>query len=90
MKRLITQKKKKNAEAYPDELHYFPMTPKFYSAKAYTYVHKTFNLGFPDLSTISKWYRVISGEPSFTEEQLTVLKAKVWLERKKARKLFVN
>ena len=53
MKRLVTQKKKKNVEAYPDELHYFPMTLKFYSAKAYTYVRKTFNLGFADLSTIS-------------------------------------
>ena len=88
MKRLVTQKK--NVEAYPDELDYLPMTLKFYSAKAYTYVRKTFNLGFPDLSTISKWYRVISGEPGFTEEQLTALKAKVWLERKKARKLFVH
>ena len=51
------------------------MTLKFYSAKAYTYVRKTFNLGFPDLSTISKWYRVISGKPGFTEEQLKALKA---------------
>ena len=40
MKRLVTQKKKKNVEAYPDELHYFPMTLKFYSAKAYTYVRQ--------------------------------------------------
>ena len=29
MKRLVTQKKKKNVEAYPDELHYFPMTLNF-------------------------------------------------------------
>ena len=76
MKRLLTQKKKKNVEAYPDELRYFPMTLKFYSAKPYTYGRKTFNLGLPDPSTISKWYRVISGEPGFTEEQLTALKVK--------------
>ena len=87
MKRLVTQKKNKNVEAYPDELHYFPMTLKFYSAKAYTYVRKTFNLGFPDLSTISKWYRVISGEPCFTEEQLTALKAKVLAGKEKGQKV---
>ena len=87
MKRLVTQKKKKNVEAYPDELHYFPMTLKFYSAKAYTYVRKTFNFGFPDLSTISKWYRVISGEPGFTEEQLTALKAKVLDGKEKGQKV---
>ena len=87
MKRLVTQKKKKNVEAYPDELHYFPMTLKFYSAKAYTYVRKTFNLGFPDLSTISKWYRVISGKPGFTEEQLTALKAKVLAGKEKGQKV---
>ena len=52
MKRLVTQKKKKNVKV-PDELHYFAMTLKFYSAKAYRYGCKTFNLGFPDLSTIS-------------------------------------
>ena len=74
MKRLVTQKKKKNVEANPGKLHYFPMTLKFCSAKAYTYVR---NLGFPDLSTISKWYNVISGEPGFAQEQLTALKAKV-------------
>ena len=72
---------------YPDELHYFPMTLKFYSAKAYTYVRKTFNLGFPDLSTISKWYRVISGKPGFTEEQLTALKAKVLAGKEKGQKV---
>ena len=87
MKRLVTQKKKKNVETYPDELHYFPMTPKFYSAKAYTYVRKTFNLGFPDLSTINKWYRVISGKPGFTEEQLTALKAKVLAGKEKGQKV---
>ena len=85
MKRLMTQKK--NVEAYPDELRYFPMTLKFYSAKAYTYVRKTFNLGLPDPSTISKWYRVISGEPGFTEEQLTALKAKALAGKEKGQKV---
>ena len=48
MKRLVIPKKKKNVETCPDELPYFPMTLKFYSVKAYTYVRKTFNLGLPD------------------------------------------
>ena len=87
MKRLVTHKKKKNVEAYPDELHYFPMTLKFYSAKAYTYVRKTFNLGFPDLSTNSKWYRVISDKPGFTEKQLTALKAKVLAGKEEGQKV---
>ena len=63
------------------------MTLKFYSAKAYTYVRKTFKLGFPDLSTINKWYRVISGKPGFTEEQLTALKAKVLAGKEKGQKV---
>ena len=77
MKRLVTQKKKKNAGAYPKELRRFAMTLRFYSAKAYRYVRKTFDLGLSDPSTVSEWYNVIDGEPGFTEEALTALKAKV-------------
>ena len=40
----------------------------------------------PDPSTISKWYRVISGKPGFTEE-LTALKAKVLAEKEKGQKV---
>ena len=45
--------------------------------QAYRYVRKTFDLGLPDPSTVSKWYNVIDGEPGFTEEALRALKAKV-------------
>ena len=76
MKRLVTQKKKKNAGAYPKELRRFAMTLRFYSAKAYRYVRKTFDLGLPDPSTVSKWYNAIDGEPGFTEEALLALKEK--------------
>ena len=41
----------------------------------------------PDPSTISKWYRVISGEPGFTEEQLTALKAKALAGKEKGQKV---
>ena len=50
-------------------------------------MHKTFNLGLPDSSTISKWYTVISGEPAFTEEQLTAQKAKVLAGKEKGQKV---
>ena len=77
MKRLVTQKKKKNPGAYPKELRAFAMTLKFYSAKAYKYVRSTFDLGLPHPSVISSWYNVMNGEPGFTKEALTALKAKV-------------
>ena len=35
-KGLVTQKKKKNAGAYPKEIRRFAMTLRFYSAKAYS------------------------------------------------------
>ena len=56
MKRLVTQKKKKNPGAYPKELRTFAMTLKFYSAKAYKYVRESFDLGLPHPSVISSWY----------------------------------
>jgi len=52
MKRLVTQKKKKNPGAYPLELRSFAMTLKFYSTKAYNYVRKSFDLGLPHVSVI--------------------------------------
>ena len=63
------------------------MTLRFYSAKAYRYVRKTFDLGLPDPSTVSKWYNVIDGEAGFTEEALTAVKQKCWLVNVMARKL---
>ena len=77
MKRLVTQKKKKNPGAYPKELRAFAMTLKFYSAKAYKYVRKSFDLGLPHPSVVSSWYNVMDAEPGFTKEALTALQAKV-------------
>ena len=87
MKRLVTQKKKKNPGAYPKELRTFAMTLKFYSAKAYKYVRKSFDLVLPDPSTISRWYNVIDGEPGFTQEALTALKAKVFAGQRDGQKV---
>ena len=77
MKRLVTQKKKKNPGAYPKELRAFAMILKFYSAKAYKYVRKSFDLGLPHPSVVSSWYNVMDAEPGFTKEALTALQAKV-------------
>ena len=77
MKRLVTQQEKKNPGAYPKELRAFAMTLKFYSAKAYKFVRESFDLGLPHPSVISSWYNVMDGEPGFTKEAMTGLKAKV-------------
>ena len=77
MKRLVTQKEKKNPGAYPPELRSFAMTLKFYSAKAYNYVRKSFNLGLPCASVIRSWYSSMNGEPGFTKDAMTAMKAKV-------------
>ena len=87
MKRLVTQKKKKNPGAYPKELRTFAMTLKFYSAKAYKYVRQSFDLGLPHPSVISSWYNVMDGEPGFTKEALTALKAKVLAGRRDGQEL---
>ena len=79
MKRLVTQKKKKNPGAYPKELRAFAMTLKFYSAKTNKYVRKSFDLGLPHPSVVSSWYNVIDAEPG-------LYKRKFWLENETARK----
>ncbi len=77
MKRLVSQKKKKNPGAYPLELRSFAMTLKFYSTKAYNYVRKSFDLGLPHPTVIRLWYSSMNGEPGFTKNALAALKAKV-------------
>ena len=77
MKGLVTQMEKKNSGAYPPELRSFAMTLKFYSAKAYNYVRKSFDLGLPCASVILSWYSSMNGEPGFTKDAMTAMKAKV-------------
>lgn len=77
MKRLVSQIVKKNPGAYPPELRSFALTLKFYSTKAYNYVRKSFNLGLPHVSVIPSWYTSMDGEPGFTKDALTAMKAQV-------------
>ena len=57
------------------ELRAFAMTRKFYSAKTYKYVRKSFDLGFTHPSVVSSWYNIRDAEPGFTKEALTTLQA---------------
>ena len=75
MKRLMS--KKKNPGAYPPDLRSFALTLKFYSTKAYKYLRQSFDLGLPHVSVIRSWYTSMDGEPGFTKDALTALKAKV-------------
>ena len=87
MKSLLTQKKRRNPGAYPKELRTFAMTLKFYCSKAHKYVRESFDLGLPQPSVISGWYNVKDGEPGFTKEALTALKAKVLAGRRDGQEL---
>ena len=74
MKRITSGRK---PGSYPPELRSFAMTLKFYSAKAYRYVRKSFNLGLPHPSVIRGWYSEIDAEPGFTAPAFSALAAKV-------------
>ena len=82
MKRIVTQKKKKNAGAYTPELRAFASTLKYYSSKAYKFVRKSFALGLPHPSVIRSWYSTIDGEPGFTKAAFAALSAKVMASKK--------
>lgn len=55
---------------YSPELRSFALTLHFYSPKAYKFVRKTWDNLLPAISTLKEWYRVVDGEPGFTEEAL--------------------
>jgi len=62
---------------YPPELRSFALTLNFYSAKAYSYVRKTFNNALPHPRTIQKWYESVDCSPGFSKEALVALQNKV-------------
>lgn len=77
MQRILKQNKNKNPGKYSNELRSFAMTLNFYSAKAYRFVRKTFQLALPHPAVIRKWYHSIQGDPGFTTEVFAALRAKV-------------
>ena len=61
---------------YSPQLKSFALTLQFYSAKAYDFVRKTFNLALPHPVQIRKWYTKVSAEPGFTEASFQALAQK--------------
>ena len=75
MKRM-TNKKTGKGRTYPPELKSFALTLQFYSAKAYEFVRKTFNLALPSQSQMRRWYGKVPAEPGFTNPAFEALRLK--------------
>lgn len=69
--------KKIRRDAYTPELRAFALTLHLYSAKAYRYIRKSFDLSLPHPSVIGRRYSAINGEPVFTQETFAALEVKV-------------
>ena len=89
MKRLVKAKDKDgpSKEKYPPALRAFALTLNFYSAKAYRFVRKTFDLQLPHPSVIRKWYSTIDGQPGFTAEAFTSLEAEAKMAKERGHEL---
>lgn len=61
----------------PAEFRSFAMTLQFYSAKAYEFVRKSFNLALPHQAQIRKWYGKVPAEPRFTKPAFQAFRASV-------------
>lgn len=75
-KRITSSKSGKGCK-YSPELKSFALTLQFYSAKAYDFVRKTFNLALPHPVQIRKWYTKVQAEPGFTEPSFQALSQRV-------------
>lgn len=53
---------------FTSDLRKFAITLQFYLSKAYDYVRKSFKNVLPHPKTITRWYKVVNGEPGFTDE----------------------
>ena len=77
MKRMTSGKINGKGCKYPPELKSFALTLQFYSAKAYEFVRRTFNLALPHQSQIPRWYSKIPADPGFTKPAFKALQIKV-------------
>lgn len=66
-----------STSAYLEELRKFAIILHFYSAKAYEYVRKTFNLALPHQSVIKKWSSAVECTPGFSNLCFETLRIKV-------------
>ena len=86
IKRLIS-KKRGNGCKYPPELRSFALTLQFYSAKAYEFIRKTFNLCLPHQAHLRKWYGKIPAEPGFTKPAFDTIRTKVEVAKDNGQKV---
>ena len=77
MKRITSGRKSGKGSKYLPELKSFALTLQFYSAKAYEFVRRTFNLALPHQSQIRRWYSKIPADPGFTQPAFEALRVKV-------------
>ena len=77
MKRITSGKVSGKGREYPPQLRSFALALQFYSAKAYEFVRKTFNLALPHQSQVRRWYSKVPAEPGFTMPAFQALSAKV-------------
>jgi len=61
---------------FTPEMRKFATTLQFYSSKAYNFVRKSFKNVLPHPKTISKWYKVVNGDPGFTQEAFQCIEEK--------------
>lgn len=91
MKRILKNKKKKNpTEKYSPTLRLFALTLNFYSSKAYSYVRKSLGLALPHPSTLREWYSSVNGEPGFTTESFSALKAVTEANKEKGKTIICS
>ena len=78
MKRmLLTKHTSGHGINYSEEMRSFAMTLQFYSAKAYEFVRKAFDLALPHQAHIRKWYGKVSAEPGLTEQAFDAIEQRV-------------
>ena len=61
---------------YSPELRSFALTLYFYSPHAYRYVRKMFDTCLPHPRTIEKWFQGVQGQPGYTSDAFTALRAR--------------
>ncbi|KAF0742064.1 Uncharacterized protein FWK35_00023842, partial [Aphis craccivora] len=73
---IIKRKMAGEKTQYSNELRKFAITLQFYSPKAYTFVRKSFADVLPHPKSITRWYKVINGEPGFSNESFLAIASK--------------
>eukprot|EP00794_Sanderia_malayensis_P001534 gene1534-1697_t len=77
MKRMTSGKTSGKGCKYTPELKSFALTLQCYSATAYEFVRRTFNLALPHQSQMHRWYSKIPADPGFTKPAFEALGVKV-------------